>query len=223
MILDLKAVLEWNPEMADAEDLLALARNAGGGSTAAMQDERSAMSLSPRNESYVFHLAEIYVSSKKWEAANTLLERLKTSSNPQIAAEARDLLSQAGAERKYGIALNSTGGTQPKYQAQKSPFDVLEQDAAQRAAAETAPTTADSRATKYAKGRLLSVDCSKAPAATLTVSSEAGTLKLHSADYKSLLLIGADDFSCDWHDRQVTVNYKPIGRADGDLVSLEVR
>ena len=38
-----------------------------------------------------------------------------------------------------------------------------------------------------------------------------------------MLLIGADDFSCDWHDRQVTVNYKPGGSANGELVSLEMR
>jgi len=223
MILDLKAVLEWNPEMADAYDLLAVARNEGGSSEAAMQAERGAMNLSPRNELYVYHLAQIYVASKKWEAANSLLERLKASSNPQIAADARNLLSQAGTERKYGVALDTSGGAQPKYEPQKSPFDVLQDDAAKRAAAENSTTTADTRVTKYAKGRLVAVDCSKAPAATLTVSSAAGTLKLHSPDYKSLLLIGADDFSCDWRDRQVTVNYKPRGGTDGDLVSLEVR
>ena len=64
---------------------------------------------------------------------------------------------------------------------------------------------------------------SNAPAAVLTVSSDAGQLKLHAADYKSILLIGADDFSCDWRDRQVTVNYKPGTGANGDLVSLEMR
>jgi len=45
---------------------------------------------------------------------------------------------------------------------------------------------------------------------------------LRAADYKSLLLIGADQFSCDWHDRQVDANYKAGGQSDGDLVSLEV-
>jgi tetratricopeptide (TPR) repeat protein len=225
MILDLRGVLEWNPEMADAFDLLALARNEGGGSAAALQSERSAVSLSPRNESYVYHLAEIYVASKKWDAAGTLLERLKASSNPQIAAQARNLLSQAGTERKYGIALNSSGGSQPKYEPQKSPFDVLEADAAKRSTAETTPQSGpgDSRATRFAKGRLIAVDCSTPPGATLTVNSEIGTLKLRAADYKSLVLIGADDFSCDWRDRQVTVNYKPSGGAGGDLVSLELR
>lgn len=225
MMLDLKAVLEWNPEMADAYDLLALARNAGGTSTPAMQAERAAMNLSPRNELYVLHLAEIYMGNKKWEAANSLLDRLKGSDNPQIASQARDLISQAGAERKYGIALNSTGAVQSKLEPQKTPFDVLDEDAAKREAAENAGQTNpnDARSTKFAKGRLLAVDCSKSPAAILTVSSETGTLQLHTGDYRSLLLIGADDFSCDWRDRQVTVNYKPGKGPEGDLVSLEVR
>ena len=67
------------------------------------------------------------------------------------------------------------------------------------------------------------VDCSQAPAAVVTIASEGTVLKLRAPDYKSLLLIGASDFSCDWRDRAVTVNYKPGGVSDGDLVSLEVR
>lgn len=226
MMLDLKAVLEWDPEMADAYDLLAVARNSGGSSTSAMQSERAAVALSPRNESYVFHLAQIYVASKKWEAAGVLLERLKSSGDPQIATQARDLLSQAGTERKYGIALNSTGGNQPKYEVQKSPFDALEQEAEKRDASEhdgQGSSPPDTRVTKFVKGRLVAVDCSKPPAAILTVASDSGTLKLRASDYKSLLLIGADDFSCSWRDRQVTANYRPGGASTGDLVSLEMR
>ena len=225
MMLDLKAVLEWNPEMADAYDLLALARNSGGSNSAAMQAERAAMNLSPRNEQYVFHLAEIYVSSKKWEAAGSLLDRLKSSANPQIAAQARELLSQAGTQRKYGIAGSSTGTNQPKYEAQKTPFDVLEEEAAKREAAENAPSSGspgDRRTTKFVRGRLVAVDCSHSPIAILTIRSEEGTLKLRTADYKSLLLIGADDFSCEWRDRPITANYKSSG-GGGDLISLEMR
>jgi hypothetical protein len=226
MMLDLKGVLDWYPELADAYDLLAVARNAGGGPAAALQAERAAISLSPRDERYVYHLAQIYVASKKWEAANVQLDRLKASGNPQIAALARELIEQAGTERKYGIPVTAGTGAQPTLAPQKSPFDVLEQDAAKRAAAETsAPSGAadDKRPTKFFKGRLVAVDCSQAPAAILTVTAESATLKLRATDYKSLLLIGADDFSCDWRDRRVTVNYRPIGAQGGELVSLEVR
>jgi hypothetical protein len=226
MMLDLKGVLDWYPELADAYDLLAVARNAGGGPAAALQAERAAISLSPRDERYVYHLAQIYVASKKWETANVLLERLKASSNPQIAALARELIEQAGTERKYGIPVNAGTRAQPKLAPQKSPFDVLEEDAAKRAAAENSTPSGepgDKRPTKFFKGRLVAVDCSQTPAAVLTVTSENATLKLRATDYKALLLIGADDFSCDWRDRQVTVNYKPGGAKDGDLVSLEMR
>ncbi len=230
MMLDLRSVLEWYPELADAYDLLAVARNTGGGPAAALQAERAAIGLSPRNDRYVYHLAQIYVTSKKWEAANVLLDRLKTSEDPQIATLARELAEQAGTERKYGVPANAGTIAQSKLAPQKSPFDVLEQDAAKRAAADNSTPSGepkehenDKRPTKFIKGRLAAVDCSHAPAAILTVIAENATLKLRAADYKSVLLIGADDFSCDWRDLQVTVNYKPSGAKAGDLVSLEMR
>jgi hypothetical protein len=55
------------------------------------------------------------------------------------------------------------------------------------------------------------------------VTSGAVVLKLRTPDYKSLLLIGADAFSCEWSNRAVSVNYKAGGISDGDLVSVEVR
>jgi hypothetical protein len=73
------------------------------------------------------------------------------------------------------------------------------------------------------KGTLTSVDCSRAPQAILTVNTGTRSLKLRASDYKSLLVIGEDGFSCDWRDRRVSVNYKAGGMSDGDLVSLEVQ
>jgi hypothetical protein len=225
MMQDLKAVLEWYPEFADAYDLLALARNEGGGPTAAMQSERAAIGLSPRNEFYAYHLALIYIASKQMDAAKAQLERLKSSTNPELATLAREQLDKATAERKYGIPLNAAD-TQPKLAPQKSPFDVLAEDAAKRAAEEKAAQTtvaANNHPAKYLQGRLVSVDCSQSPAAILTIRTEGNVLKLRAGDYKSLLVIGADRFSCEWKDRQVSINYKPGGLSDGDLVSLEVR
>ncbi len=224
MMQDLRAVLEWYPEFADADDLMAMARMEGGGPIAAMQAERAAMQLSPRNQQYVYHLAQIYVADKKWEAARALLERLKTSSDPKVAAAASDRLAQLATEQKYGVSA-ATAASAKKLPAQPSPFDVLEQDAAKRAAQAQAGQsgTADRRPSKFFQGRLVDVDCSQSPAAVLTVTSGAVALKLRTADYKSLLLIGTDTFSCEWNNRSVSVNYKPGGMSDGDLVSLEVR
>jgi len=137
---------------------------------------------------------------------------------------ARERLSQIGSERKYGMAGVGAAGSQTKLTPQKTPFDILDQDAAKRAADEkNAPSSADKRPTKFLKGRLVAVDCSSAPAAILTVTSEGVALKLRASDVKSILVIGADQFSCDWQNLRVSVNYKPGGAADGDLVSLEVR
>lgn len=179
------------------------------------------MQLSPRNTHYVYHLAEIYESDKKWDAARALLERLETSENAQVAAEARERLGRLSTEQKYGI---SEAASAKKLSNQSSPFDVLEQDAAKRSAEQAAhSTTADRRPAKFVRGRLVGVDCSQAPTAVLTIATGGVVLKLRTADYKSLLLIGADSFSCAWNNRSVSVNYKPGGLSDGDLLSVEVR
>jgi len=228
MMQDLRAVLDWYPEFADAYDLLAIAHMEGGGPVAAMQAERAAIKLSPRNQQYAYHLAEIYVADKKWDAARALLEQLiergKTSGNPQVAAAARERLAQLATEQKYGVSA-ATAASARQLSKPSSPFDVLEQDAAKRATAEQAAqsSTADKRPAKFFQGRLVDVDCSQSPAALLTVTSGSVVLKLRVADYKSLLLIGADTFSCEWNNRSVSVNYKPGGMSDGDLVSLEVQ
>lgn len=224
MMQDLRAVLDWYPEFAGAYDLLAQAHTEGGGYTAAMQAERAAMQLSPRDQEFLYHLAAIYVADKKWDAARALLERLKTNANPKVAAEAREQLTTIATQQKYGIAPASVAAAQ-KLAPQTSPFDVLEQDAAKRAAqAKQASVTADKRPAKFVQGQLLRVDCSQAPAAVLTVAAAGGTvLKLRTPDYKSLLLMGADTFSCAWSNRPVSVNYKPGGATDGDLLSVEVR
>ena len=221
MMQDLRAVLEWYPEFANADDLMAMARLEGGGPIAAMQAEHAAMQLSPRNQQYVYHLAEIYVADKKWDAAKGVLERLKSSSDTEVAALARAELERIPTEQKYGLSSASATAAQ-KLSAQPSPFDVLEQDAAKRAAQQQS-TVADKRPAKFVQGWLVGVDCSQSPSAVLTVAAGGVVLKLRTTDYKSLLLIGADSFSCEWNNRAVSVNYRPGGVSDGDLVSVEVR
>ena len=225
MLQDLRAVLEWYPEFANAYDLMAMARMEGGGPVAALQAEHAAIGLSPRNQQYVYHLAEIYESDKKWDAARAVLQRLQNSDNRQVAAEARARLDELSTNQKYG--LSSAGATSGgKLTPQPSPFDVLDQDAAKRASEEKTTqtqTTADMRPEKYLKGELVAVDCSQPPVAILTVNSGGRLLKLRTPDYKSLIVIGADAFSCSWSDRSVAVNYRSGGPSDGDLVSVEVR
>jgi tetratricopeptide (TPR) repeat protein len=217
MMQDLRATLDWYPEFAEAYNMLAMARLEGGGAGSAMDAIRAAIKLSPRNEQYVFSLALVYVAAKQWDAAQVTFERLEQSANPQIAAAAKAQMKDFAITKKYGINPNAA---RRAYQA--SPFDELAQEAEKREhqQQQNAP---DTRPTQFMKGKLLRVDCSQPPVATMTVSNGAKTLKLHAADVKSLVIIGADEFSCDWRDREVTVNYKPGGGSDGDVVSVELR
>ena len=140
-----------------------------------MQAERAAINLSPRDDLYRYHLAQIYVASKQWDAAQALLDRLKASSDPQIAALARELIERAATERKYGIPLGAGGEPQPKLAPQKSPFDVLDEDAA-RARRSREYGRKPPRARRQASHEIRQrpsgrVDCTHAPAAILTVTA----------------------------------------------------
>jgi tetratricopeptide (TPR) repeat protein len=218
MMIDLKAALDWYPDFAEAYNMLAMARIEGGGTASALESIKEAIRLSPRNEQYVFNLGQINESGKKWDAARTVFERLQTSSNPQIATAARHELEQLATVQKYGINPNA-----PKRVEQASPFDELEQEAQKRAQAQPEETEPDKRPTQFAKGMLLGVDCSHTPAAVLTVNTGSKSLKLRTSDYKTLLVMGENNLSCDWKNRKVSVNYKPGGMVDGDLVSVEVQ
>ena len=75
---------------------------------------------------------------------------------------------------------------------------------------------------KFLKATLVSVDCSRQPEALVTVAGDGKTLRLQTADYKALAVIGAGEFSCAWKGIPVNVNYRAGGKSDGDLVSIEL-
>ena len=53
LIQDLVAVIDWNPDFAEAHNMLAMARLEGGGVHAATDSMRVAIQLSPRNQQYL--------------------------------------------------------------------------------------------------------------------------------------------------------------------------
>ncbi len=103
MIQDLVAVVDWNPDFAEAHNMLAMGRLAGGGVHAATDSIRVAIQLSPRNQQYLLNLAQIDLAGKKWDDATGLLERLKNSLNPEIAQAARKNLEDLPTLKKYGV------------------------------------------------------------------------------------------------------------------------
>ena len=225
MLLDLRTIIDWNADFAEAYNMLAIARSEGGGVNSAVDAMAIAVQLSPRNETYLLNMAVVDTAAKKWDAATTLLTRLKTSRNTKIAAEARDYLAELPNAKKYGVLPPRPGAiakaAKPKGAVPKkaAASDEEEDEDSKKASAEPAP---DRRKVQFAKGKLLRVDCSQSPVAVLTL---AGTrsMRLRTEDFHALQLIGADQFSCDWKNVAVTVNYKAGGKLDGDLVSLEIQ
>ena len=215
IMLDLRAVIDASPEFAEAYHMLAMARLEGGGNNSALDAIREAIQLSPRNQTYLLHLAEIDMAAKKWDDATALLQQLKASSDARIAQEASRNLDDLPTVRKYGILPLHEGeaaaANPPESEEPKVKIEVAEKP------------VPDKRQVQFMKGKLLSVDCSRAPVAVLNVSGRTKRMKLRTQDYKSLVLVGADQFSCDWKDVIVAVNYKARGPNEGDLVSLELQ
>ena len=219
MMIDLRKVTDWNPDFAEAYNMLAIARLEGGGINGAMESIRIAIGLSPRNQSYLFNLAQIYLAGKKWDDAEALFERLKDSRDAEIANGARRDLEDLPSLRKYGIAPQRAAAAKAPTPSAKDAQD----DAAEDLKRAQPPPEPDRRKVQYIKGKLVAVDCSQPPLATLRVAVGAKTMKLRTENYQTLLLIGADAFSCDWKNLPVVVNYKAGGKADGDLVSVEIQ
>jgi hypothetical protein len=231
MMQDLHLVLDWDHEFAEAYYMLAVAQTEGGGLRAATDSIRAAMQLSPRKPGYVLELARIYEAGKNWDAATALLQRLAASSDEKVASAAAKDLQDLPYIKKYGIppvsgTSSSSTAAPATGSAAAMPTNRKTTPTSDDSEEETPPAPAapqiDKRPIRYTKGKLISVDCSQSPAAVVMVATGGKTLKLRTADYKSLMLVGVDSFSCDWTNRSVSVNYKAGGKADGDLVSLEV-
>ncbi|HZQ69972.1 MAG TPA: hypothetical protein VFA68_15715 [Terriglobales bacterium] len=227
MMQDLRAVLDWYPDFAQAYAMLALARIEGGGTSSALEAIRAAIRLSPRNESYQLILAKVYMAGKHWDDATTVLNQLRVSRDPQIAKAARKNLDDLPTLKKYGILpQESANELPPAAKPAPAPPAAKEPEADESdSAASAAPVVEkepDKRPVLFLKGTLVKVECTKPSAAVMTVSNGKRSLKLRTDNYKAMLLIGADEFSCSWRNRNVSVNYKAGGSADGDLVSVEI-
>ena len=235
MMQDLRAVADWYPELADAYNMLGMARVEGGGINSALEAQRQAIALAPRNVEYQFNLGQIYVAGKKWDLAREVFTRLKAAPDRAAAAAAKKQLDDLDTLQKYGVRPQRPGESATPAGAASTPSAgttaasgaasaAQDQDEESDAAPKPAPVKPGTTGpVHFLKGKIVSSDCSKSPEATVTVLSGMVTYKLHAADYKSLLVIGEDQFSCDWRNRLVSVNYRAVGKHEGEIVSIEVR
>ncbi|MGB8005980.1 MAG: tetratricopeptide repeat protein [Terriglobales bacterium] len=235
MMQDLRAVTDWYPDLADAYNMLGIARVEGGGANSALEAQRMAIALAPRNVEYQFNLGQIYVAGKKWELAREVFTRLKEGTDRAAAAAAKQQLADLDTLQKYGVRPQQAGESEtpagaastpaaekkaPVVAANSSPDEEEDSDAPPKPAPVKPGTTGP---VQFLKGKIVSSDCSKAPEATVTILSGMTTYQMHASDYKSLIVIGEDQFSCEWKNRLVSVNYRAVGKSGGEIVSLELR
>jgi tetratricopeptide (TPR) repeat protein len=234
MMQDLRAVADWYPELADAYNMLGVARVEGGGINSALEAQRQAIALAPRNLEYQYNLGQIYVAGKKWDLAREVFTRLKAGPDKAAAAAAKQQLEDLDTVQKYGVRPQRAGENAAPAGAASTPAaatsapapaanpvqDDEDADAAPKPAPVKPGTTGP---VQFLKGKIVSSDCSKSPEATVTILSGMTTYLMHASDYKSLLVIGQDQFSCEWKNRLVSVNYRAVGKTGGELVSIEVR
>ena len=242
MMQDLRAVADWYPDLADAYNMLGMARVEGGGIISALEAQRQAIALAPRNVEYQFNLGQIYVAGKKWDAAREIFTRLKASPDRAAATAAKQQLEDLDTLQKYGVRPQRAGEKETPAGAASTPTASASAGApavganASRNESEDEEDESDHPTPKpatvkpgtigpvqYLKGKIVSSDCSKAPEAIVTVVSGMTTYKMHASDFKSLPVIGEDRFSCEWQNRLVSVNYRAIGKSQGELVSIELR
>lgn len=240
MMQDLRAVIDWYPDLADAYNMLGMARVEGGGWASALEAQKQAVALSPRNPEYQFNLGQIYLAGKKWDQARDVFTRLKEGTDKQAASAAKKQLEDIATLQKYGIRPEHPGQPEAPAGAASTPGagSAVVAPAVKTAAgtvsssddedADTPPKAPQPKPGStgpvlFLKGKIVSSDCAKSPEAAITVLSGMTTYKMHASDYKSLVVVGADEFSCEWTNRPVSVNYRATGKQSGEVVSIELR
>jgi len=220
---EVETSISLDPTFADSYALLAFAQSTAGDPGKAIESMRKALAISPRNHNYIFNLANFYLAYHQPDQAIALLQALRAANDPELASRVSESLAQAqqfqhmqqmssdepGAAMVIPLGDTSETGADPEDKAQPS----------------GAITTGQSNAgaAKFIRGTLADVDCSKSPLAILTVISGSKTWKMNVADRNHLVLIGADQFSCNWRKQKVALNYRETSDGRGNVFSLEIQ
>jgi Flp pilus assembly protein TadD len=217
---ELQTAIALDPQLADAYSLLAYAQAFSGEPEKGLATMEKAVELSPRNEIYQINLANIYMANRKVDEAIALLRALAGSGNPEVATPASAALAQAENFKEQAKSFRLQAGQTESIAAERETAVIPEGKI--EGAIQVAPSP-PSGPVRFVKGKLAAVDCSDAPQAWLSVTSGGRSLKLHISDSKHVVLIGADEFSCDWKNRNVSLNYRDRQDGGGDVVSLEIQ
>ena len=222
---ELKAALQRNPKYAAAMELLGLAQLDSDHVKPALVNLQRASALRPRSSRYYLNLARAYEAAGNLDTARNLMQYARAGDGAAVSAEASELMSKLGTEKKQREQWK-TMGILAAPNAAHSKYDNLDEAIAEEnredAKSKAAEESPDTRKVEFLTGRIESVHCGTAPDAMLTVNSEGRIWKMHVADRKAAVLIGVRGFDCGWRGQAVTINYKRSGTLEGEMVSLEI-
>ena len=216
LIKELETSISLDPKFADSYALLAFAQTSSGDHEKALETIRKAITIDPRNETYRFNLANIYLANRQPDKAMVILESLQKTGSPEIASRVASVLE----------GIHQFQRSEPSQFTLKRREDS-EDSTATASTAPPAPTPISEGpnwgAPIFLRGTISSVDCSAEPTAILTLSSGSKTVKLKIPDKHHVILIGTDQFSCAWNYRKVAVNYRQSDAGDTKVMSLELQ
>jgi tetratricopeptide (TPR) repeat protein len=218
----LNTAVALDPDFGDAYGLLGLTLGFAGEKENAVASMKKAIQLNPRNEWNYFNLANVYMRSQDLDDALPLLQKLQSSSDPQIAMMAGQQFQSLQAYKesvdrwKQQSAAQQPGHAAPALVKRVGETNPNEEVAPQPVSQKPEPVL-------FLKGILNSVDCSQSPEAVLTVTSAGKKWKMLAPDAAKLIVMGADSLSCSWTNKRVAINYRKTGDHEGQLLSVELQ
>jgi len=218
----LEKAVALDPEFADAYCRLAFTYVSQGKADQALNTMVKAVTLNPRSLAYTLNLAQLYALNQRFDRAMALLRPLIKTGDSGFAAQAAQMLAQV--QRATGAPASGTpAGVRSTLTGEQEL--ILRETRAPSAPEEDSVVAAsrkDPGQASFLKGRLVTVDCWTKPAALLMVIVGDKTWRFYARDGTRVIVIGADNLSCDWANRKVAINYRQTGEATGDIVSLEL-
>ena len=209
-----QAAIALDPSFADAYNLLAYAQVREQDFHGAVASETKAFQLDQHKDVYLLNLAQYQAQVHNFDEAERLLKALMNSRDPIVVTNAQNYLQMIQTQRNFEEAAHNAQAASPPVQS----FQPSSGTASGKISPPPSPASI-----QFVKGKIVKVDCSTPPAATVAVMVEKKLWSMTTPDRDKLILIGADSFSCEWHNRNVAVNFRDTGNNAGEIVSLELQ
>src|SRR5205807_2027352 len=182
---ELSMAIALDPTMADAFSLLGYTQAVSGEPEKGLETLKKAIALSPRNEHYLFNLANVYMTNRKVDEAIAIFRTLSGSADREMSMRASQSLAQAENYKTQSQAYNTHVESQNsavQLRTRDSSVALRATDATGSSISTEVANVPAPKPVKFIKGKLVSVDCAGAPEALLAVSVGAKSLKLHVRD-----------------------------------------